>query len=575
MSPRFDAVVVGAGAGGSAAAWRLTEHGLRVLVLEAGPRFDPTRDYRLHRPDWELGGFPHQPRSAGRVSFGEFQPLDPHEDSLHSWNRAGGQLNRGERREVSGPGYHHVRGVGGSTLHFTGEAHRLHPAAMRMYSDFGVAADWPITYADLEPYYVIAERLIGVAGPDDHGDRWRSAPYPLPAHPLCKASAYLVQGAAALGLRFVANSRAALSRPYDGRPACNYCANCARGCPIGDKGSADVTFIRRAERSGRCELRPGAAVTRLEMRRNGTVGAVRYVRRGRGERVETPILVLAAGAVETPRLLLANRSQTFPDGAANGSGQVGRHFMETLHWVSTGLAAEPLNSFQGLPADAVCWDFNRPDRVPGVPGGCRFTSAVLEAGLVGPIAYASRIVAGFGAQLKQGVRDSFGRALSVGAIGEFLPNEHTFVTLDTKERDALGLPLAKIHSHITATDVTRLRFMAETCRRILRAAGASELVEEFGAYDLFSATHVFGTCRMGTDSRSTVVDAFGRAHESANLYITDASVFPSSGGGEAPSLTIEALAIRSADRIATESVLPPSPASSSTQAPPREDSSTQ
>lgn len=556
MTPAYDAVVIGCGAGGAAAAWRLAEHGLEVLVLEAGPRFDPARDYRLHLPDWELTGFPHKAGSAGRVSFAELDALDGKHDDLRSWNRVAGRTNKGARRLPSGIGYHHVRGVGGSTLHFTGEAHRLHPDAMRMKSAAGVAVDWPVGYADLEPYYAIAERLLGVAGPEDTAPRWRSAPYPLPAHWLCKASLKLAQTSRA-GMDWVANPRAALSQPYDGRPACNYCGNCGRGCPISDKGSADVTFVRHAEKSGRCEVKSGAAAVVLETRGSG-VRAVQYVMDGRGHRVEAPIVVLAGGAVETPRLLLANRSSRHPHGLANASDQVGRNFMETLHWVSTGLAPQSLASHEGLPADAICWNYNAPNGIRGIAGGCRFTSSTQETGFTGPISYASRIVRGFGPALKRGVREAFGRALTVGALGEFLPNERTRVTLDEANRDERGMPLAKIDARLTSLDVVRLAFMAERCRESLQDAGAIELVEEYGSYDYFSAPHVSGTCRMGRDPRTSVVDAFGRAHELSNLYIADASIFPTAGGGEGPSLTIQALAIRTADHIAKKSVLPPS-----------------
>lgn len=558
MKPRFDAVVVGAGAGGSAIAWRLAQHQLRVLVLDAGPRFDPVSDYRLHQPDWELRAFPEKDGSKGSYSFGELQRLEFEHDDLRSWNRVIGHLNKTNQREISGPGYHHVRGIGGSTLHFTGEAHRMHPASMRMRSDYGVAADWPLNYAELEPYYLVAERLIGVAGLDDAGVRWRSAPYPLPPHRLCKASSRLVTAGSKLGMHWTANARAALSLPYDGRPACNYCANCQRGCPIGDKGSADITFVRHAEHSGRCEFRPNAKVIRIETDRHRKITSIRYMENGKPQRIEAPLFILAAGAIETPRLLLANRSPVNSRGISNSSSQVGRNLMETLYWQSTGRIEEQLHSYRGLPADAICWDFNRPNSIPGVVGGCRFNSATQELGLVGPIAYASRLVSGFGAQLKQGVRDTFGHALSVGAIGEFLPNEGTFIKLDERRKDNFGMPLAKIHSRVTKQDINRLQFMARTCRSILHAAGSKEILEEYGTYDFFSSTHVFGTCRMGTDAATSVVNAFGRAHEIDNLFIADASVFPSSGGGESPALTIQALAIRMADRIATGSVLPPS-----------------
>lgn len=547
VKPRYDAVVIGSGAGGSAAAWRLCERGLRVLLLEAGPRFEPSKDYRLHLPDWERQGLPARPGSQARISFADFGRLDPSERELRSWNAVSGPLVRGEARETMGPGYWHVLGVGGSTLGFVGEAHRLHPEAMKMHTRFATGCDWPLSYADLEPYYDLCERLVGVAGPAAQGARWRSSPFPLPAHPLSPSARRLVAAGRSLGMAWEANSRAALPAVHDGRPACNYCGNCSRGCPIGDKGSADVTFIRKAERSGRLTTRANSRVVRMHTARDGRIASVEYIARRASHRVETPLLVLAAGAVQTPRILLANRNPDHPRGLANASGQVGRNFMETLFWSSTGFHPDLANSHVGLPSDAVCWDFNGPDAIPGVVGGCRFNSAVQEIGLVGPIAYASQVVKGFGASLKEGVRNRFGRCLTVGAMGEFLPNEASFVDLDPDERDEFGMPLPRIHSHLGPQEVRRLRFMATQARRLLKEAGATELVAEYGAWDLFSATHVCGTCRMGESSSSSVVDAHCRSHDHPNLYITDASVFPSTGGGESPSLTIEALAVRAAD----------------------------
>lgn len=556
---RFDAVVIGAGAGGAAAALRLCEKGLQVLLLEAGPRFEPAREYALDQPDWERHQFPATPGSRGRISIAPLDELDPADAELRSWNRSMGPLVRGSTRQPMGPGYWHVQGVGGSTLHFVGESHRMHPQAMKLRSRHGIGCDWPIDYADLEPYYAICERLVGVAGPPDQGARWRSTAFPLPPHPLSPPAQRLVAAGSRLAMHWQPNSRAALSAPYDGRPACNYCGNCNRGCPLGDKGSADVTFIRKALASGRLTLKPECPVVRLRPGAGGRIEAIDYVEGKVLRRIETPILVLAAGAVQTPRLLLAQRSRRHPGGLANGSGQVGQNFMETLGWNSTGLVPGLTHSHVGLQADAICWDFNAPDVIPGVKGGCRFNSSVQEIGFTGPIAYATRAVGGFGAQFKTSVRASFGSALSVGAIGEFLPNEASFVDLDPQRKDQHGIPLPRLHSHLGRPEIARLKFMAGQCRRLLKAAGAVELVEEFGAWDHLSASHVFGTCRMGNDSRTSVVDATCRSHDHPNLYIADASVFPSSGGGESPSLTIHALATRAADAI-TGGTLPPSAA---------------
>lgn len=546
---RYDAVVVGAGAGGAAAAWRLCQRGWRVLLLDAGPEFDPAVDYGLDRPDWERFGFPHKRGSLGQTRFAPLQEIDPEAADLRSWSLGQGISNRQSRRAVSGPGYHHVRGIGGSTLHFVGESHRMNPASMSMRSRFGVAADWPVTYAELEPYYLQIERLLGVAGPTEVRDRWRSAPYPQPAHPLSKASRQLERGASALGLAWDANPRCALSRPFDGRPSCNYCGGCTRGCPRRDKGSADVTFIAKARASGRCDLQPDTTLLRI-IAAAGKAGAaashieaIEVVRDGQRERIPTRRLILACGAIETPRMLLLE------GGLGNAHGQVGRHFLESVGWTSIGRFEAPLTSFGGLPADSISWHYNRPDAIPGVIGGFRLSAAIHESDMIGAIAHAQRAVPGFGREHKRQMRSVVGSTVAVGAVGESLPNPQSRVDLDPHDRDSHGRPLARIHSYVDGMTVQRLRAMARATRAILKASGAVAWVEEYGTYDYFSSAHVFGTCRMGVDPRHSVVDADLRVHGFDNFHICDASVFPSSGGGEAPSLTIQALAVRAVDRM--------------------------
>jgi choline dehydrogenase-like flavoprotein len=537
-------MIVGAGAGGGSVAWGLATAGVRVLVLEAGPRFEPATDFRLDRPDWELQRFPYRPGSRGSYSYGELQSLDPHRRHLRSWNLHTGRYVPGERRQAAG--YHHVRGVGGSTLRFTGEAHRLNPRAMRLRSEYGVGADWPLDYAELEPWYEQAERLVGVAGPAVTAQRPRRMPCPLPAHPLSYASRKLAEGAAFLGWGWEPNTLAALSRPYEGRPGCNYCLQCNRGCPRGDKGSADVTFLRAAQATGNCTVRTGVQVTRLLTGARDRVDGLVCREGGRERRLTAPVIVLCAGAIETPRLLLVS------DGVGNESGPVGRNFLETLSWASIGLHPEPLGSHRGLPSDSICWDFNAPDAIPGVIGGLRLSPVIGEADLAGPFNYAMRVAGGWGRRHKQAMRARFGHALGVGAIGECLPDTGSYVDLDPVKTDAAGMPLARIHSHIGDMAVRRIEVMAGRCRELLIASGVDTLVEEYGSYDRFSSTHVFGTCRMGRDPEQAVVDANCRSHRWRNLYIVDGSVFPGSGGGESPSLTIEALGLRAAGHIRSQ-----------------------
>ncbi len=540
-------VVIGSGAGGAAFAWALADAGVKVQILEAGPSYNPRKDYLLASNSWEQQMFPAKVSIAGRQTHAPLQFLEDRWADLRSWNHLRGHLLASDRRSFLS--YSHVVGVGGSTLHFTGETHRMHPEAMKMRSRFGVAADWPFDYAELEPYYVEAERLIGIAGPSDPGVRTRSAPYPLPAHELSYASQKLGEGCRKLGLSWTANSVASLSKAYDRRPPCNYCGNCTRGCPRRDKGSADLTFIAKAVATGNCTVTPGAYVLRLLAGPNDRIKAVIYGSTRGQRRVEADYFAVACGAVESPRLLLNSSPAGRSDGLANESGLVGRNFMETLFWNSGGLYPEPLGSHRGLPSDAICWDFNAPDAIPGIVGGCRISPGTAESDLVGPVNYARRVVGGWGRSHKAGMREQFGRMLSVGGIGENLPDEKSYIDLDTDEKDAFDLPKARIHSHLAETEIERLHFIAETCRGILEAAGVQKIIEEYGTYDGFNTTHVFGTCRMGTEANTSVVDASCRSHRWRNLLVTDASVFPSTGGGESPALTISAIALRAARKL--------------------------
>jgi choline dehydrogenase-like flavoprotein len=543
---RPEVVVIGSGAGGSAFAWRLASHGVKVLILEAGPRYSPHSDYHLASPAWERARFPHKVPTQGRQTHAQLQELTPEWDDLRSWNELSGRLVQGSERVFWA--YSHVIGVGGSTLHYAGESHRLHPQAMRLRSRFGFGADWPFDYAALEPYYLQAERLIGVAGSAETGVRTRAAPYPLPAHALSFASQRLGRGCGALGLSWTPNPVAILSRVYDGRPPCNHCGGCGRGCPRLDKGTADITFIAKALATGHCTLQPESQVLQLETAADDRVKAAVYVDGdGKQHRIEAEAFAIACGAVETPRLLLNSADANAPDGLANESGLVGQNFMETLYWTASALHPEPLGSHRGIPSDGICWDYNAPDAIPDVVGGCRFSTNMAEADLVGPINYAKRVVGGWGHAHKVRMREQFGRVLSVGAIGENLPDPGAYIDLDPWNRDTYGQPKARIHAHLAEMELKRLRFMAKTSRSILEAAGCQQLIEEYGAYDNVNATHVFGTCRMGAGSQDSVVDAACRSHRWRNLLVVDASVFPSSGGGESPSLTIYALALRAAD----------------------------
>jgi choline dehydrogenase-like flavoprotein len=549
--PDTDVVVVGAGAGGLAAAWRLTTAGARVVLLEAGRVYRPGTDYPQTSGDFELREFPYDAsRDAGgraRYDFGPAQPLEREWDRYRSWNAGQGRFVQGDERVYQV--YSHVQGVGGSTLHFQGEAHRFHPDSLRMHSLFGVGTDWPIPHRELETYYAAAEERMGVAAPVNPL-RPGGGPHILPPHPLSFASARLAKGFAAVGATLLPNSLAILSRPTADRPQCNYCGGCTQGCPTGDKGSADVTFLPPARATGRLDLRTRAQAVDVELDARGRAEAVVYADpAGARHRVSGRFVILAGGAIETPRLLLACRPKGHREGLANGSGQVGRHLTETLSWSTVGLLPERVDSWRGVAIDGSAWEHAVPKRGDGWAGGFRLATCSNAMGLRGPAAYAERLVPGFGSTHRRRLREVFGHAVAVLAVGEWLPNDRTYVDLSPSLRDAHGMARARIRSWLSPAERALVRTMAETVRELMRAAGASEIVEETTSLDLFAATHVLGTCRMGMDPAASVADRDGFSHEVPNLAFADASVVPSSGCGDSPCLTITALAIRTADRL--------------------------
>ena len=544
MTVEYDYLVIGSGAGGGAAAWRLASSGHHVTVVEAGPAFDPAQDYRLSQDDWEQP-FPQKPGSVGPYDIAPLQLLTDATGDIRSWNAINGPYVKQAHRQSFG--YHHVRGVGGSSLHFTGEAHRMNPRSMRLATDFGRGADWPMDYAALAPYWDIAESVVGVAGPIEDRRCQRNGPYPQPAHPISYASLVLARGLEQMGASWQANSLAVLSVPTKDRPNCNHCGGCLRGCPLTDKGSVDVTYLRQAVATGRCDVLPGVEALQIQTDGTKVTGVLIASKRGQ-EVLKARVVIVACGAIQTPRLLLNSADRHSPEGLCNEAGLVGQNFMETLLTTSSALHPDRLGSHRGLPVDWVCWDWNAPDAIPGVIGGCRFSPAMAESDLVGPVAYATRVVPGWGKDHKKAMRDSFGRVLSIAGIGESLPHPQSFVSLSAR-KDGHGLPVAQIQSHLDDMAIDRLRFMTETCRAILAATGCGPVFEEFSSVDAFSSTHVFGTCRLGTSPGTSVTDPFGRSHRWRNLLIADASLFPSSGGGESPGLTIQALAIRGVDNL--------------------------
>ena len=531
-----DVIVIGGGPGGAPIAWRLASKGVKVVMLEAGGHYNPYKDYDLHSIDWHTRKFPHKKKL--KYDFGDEQKLDEKYSHLKSWSKATGEFLKSKKRHYLD--YQNVAGLGGSALHFQGEAHRLSSSAFNMKSKFGVASDWPIEYKDIEKYYTAVEKIVGVAGSDKLTNRPRSQPYPMPAHELSYASKVIKKSCDKLGYNLTPNPVAILSRPHRNNAPCNYCNGCSWGCPRKDKGSPDVTFIPLATQTGNCKIIINAFVSRIETESNDGKKVCKGVHyfddNGKEHYIGAKHIVIACGAVQTPRLLLNSE--------LNQNGIVGKNFMETTFLQLMALHPERLDAYRGIPIDSVIWDWNDPSKNRDFNAGFRIYPTVGNA--LTPLHYASYYFDDFGQELISDVQKWFGHAIGIAGIGEFLPNNDTFVSLSEK-KDKFGLPIPRIQSFNSETELKILDSIYRKAKEILELSGATEFVEQYSTYDLFAATHVFGTCKMGNNPQDSVVDSSQESHEVKNMFITDASVFPSSGGGDAPSLTIQALSLRTAD----------------------------
>ena len=514
-----DVCIVGSGAGGAVLAKELAEAGLKVVVLEAGPRFEPSR-YPTDAYDFEI--------RAPEV----FAPDDPRRD-VYTWGT---------------PHWFHysrVKGVGGSTLVYVGVTPRFHPSDFRTRSLDGVGEDWPLTYENLAPYYDRVENILGVAG-DDAGNPFappRRIPYPTPPHPFNCASQHLKAAADRLGWHVAHTPVAIPTVPWKGRPNSIGCGACRLGCKIRAKSSMDVTYIPLAEATGNVEIRERCMAFEVTVDEQGRARSVRYFDpQGREREQRARVIALAGNAVETPRLLLMSTSSLFPDGLANSSGLVGKYFMEHIAVFATLVLPERVDAWKGIPAGGIIQDFYETRAEHNFARG--FTLEI-NGGWQWPISVARRIP-GWGVEHKRRMFEVFGRTVGLGSVGEQLPDERNQVELDPEVKDSYGLPAPRITNAARENDQAMIAAIIQRMRELADAAGATFLQEP--RYAPGRSSHYMGTCRMGTDPSRSVVNPWQQTHDVPNLFIVDSSVFVT-GAAVNPSLTIMALATRAAEYI--------------------------
>ncbi len=500
-------------------AWELARRGVRVVVLESGPRHDfkhrgdYVRRYLKHENPWRTPLPDVDRHTVGGTTFYGLE-----------WRR--------------------VRGVGGSTLHWEGYTVRLHADDFRLRSRYGIGDDWPIAYQDLEPYYARAEKALGVAGTAD--DPWaspRSTPFPLPPFPFSYSDSLFAPACRSLGIALHHIPQARNSVAYGGRPQCQACSIC-HACPTGAKASIDLTHIPEAEATGNARVLTEATVLRLELDGSGHLRAAVYARPDRIEqRLTARVFVVAAGAIETARLLLLSTSQAFPDGLANHSGLVGKRFMSHPSFEVTGRARERVYphriGFSTTMSRRFAVERDRTTR------GAFLLEFMNSAG---PTPERIAVTSDkWGQALREHVREEFGRRLGIRIYCEQLPQRGNAISLNNRVRDYFGNPVPHLHYNVGRYERQALEEAKDVAGKILATMGATHV----GSGNLMFAAHQIGTHRMGTDPRASVVDADLRAHDVRNLYLVGAGCFPTASASP-PTLTIAALAIRAADHIGAQ-----------------------
>jgi len=537
-SEEVDFLIIGGAR--QAASWRKNSppRGFSVVVLEQGPY--------LREKDFQHDEIKYT-RLAAMTNNLKCQP--------HTYRKS-----KTETAGVQDQGMiEYGRQVGGGSVHFTANYWRLWESDFKQKSKWGGVAgtslaDWPITYADLEPYYTKAEEELGVSGLAGANpfEAWRSKPYPLPPLPVKSSGVIFECATRKLGLHPFPALMAILSQPYRGRGACAHCGFCASfGCKVRAKSSTLATVIQVAERTGRCEIRPESYTRKIEVGRNGRVTGAVYFDAGRCQVFQkAKAVIVCANGSETPRLLLMSRSSRFPQGLANSNGMVGKHLMFDAGFSAYGVFEHPLNEFKSVQTTRVIHDFYEPDPKCGFHGGggidARFDFYPASFALFPLPQDAPR----WSSDWKAMVSRNFNHTMMVLGHATCLPQERNSITLDPQVKDSWGLPAMRITFDYHPDDVRTMKFLLERQVEILQAAGAQKLWTDQTDVYYLPHRHLMGTCRMGDDAKTSVVDPHHRTHDVSNLFIVDGSSFVTACCQ--PTCTIQALAYRAADHIARE-----------------------
>jgi choline dehydrogenase-like flavoprotein len=553
----FDVCIIGSGAAGGAAAKVLTEGGLNVVLLEAGPPLDPGTDFKEHVWPYELAHRGAGMGGAGYSDFGRTEFMAPN----GSWTIEGEPYTSAPGTEFR---WFRSRIVGGRTNHWGRIALRFAEVDFRSRSTDGRGDDWPISYKDIAPYYDKVEAYVGVYGSREGIPSAPDGVFQPPPKPRC--TEILVKRACdRLKILCVPARKAILTEPLNGRPACHYCDQCGRGCKTASNFSSSQVLIPPALATGRLTLVTNAMAREILVNDEGKAAGVSYIDRitRREQQVRAKAVVLGASTGESTRLLLNSKSRRFPNGLANSSGVVGRYLMDSVG--SNGHGFVPLlekmpphnhDGTGGMHLYIPWWKFDRKNEfLRGYHiefGGGRHMPGV---GQFHGVCHSHE---GYGLALKQECRRKYGTSLGFSGRGEMIPNEDTYCEIDPSVVDEFGIPVLRFHFKWGENEIKMARDMQETFRAIVEAAGGTYQTHTqtsgefpYGISKGGEIIHEVGTARMGNDPKTSVLNGFCQAHDVENLFVTDGASFVTMPDKN-PTLTILALSWRASEYLLAE-----------------------
>jgi choline dehydrogenase-like flavoprotein len=511
FSPSDDNVVViiGSGAGGGTLANELAQKGIDVVVLEAGARQSSATFMNDEWPSFDQLAWLDKRTTSGNWRVAKDFP------NLPAWT---------------------CKTVGGTTTHWAGASLRWHDYEFRAKTTYGdiegtSLMDWPLTLAELEPYYAKAENKMGVT-------RTNGVPG-LPGNNNFKV---MYNGAKKLGYTKCSTGHMAInSHPRDGRSGCMQIGFCFQGCKSGAKWSTLYTEIPKGEATGHLDLRPESTVLQIEHNAAGKVTGVVYAdKHGQQHRQKARVVALAGNSIETPRLLLNSASSKYPDGLANSSGQVGRNYMRHLTGSVYAIFPEPVHMYRGTTMAGIVQDevANNPSR--GFVGG--YEMETISLGM--PFFAAFLDPGAWGSDFSH-YMENYQYVAGMWIVGEDMPQSTNRVTLNKDVKDANGLPVPNVHYDDHKNDLAMREHAFTQGEALYKAVGATSTFRT----PPYPSTHNMGTSRMSASAADGVVNKWGQTHDIKNLFISDGSQY-TTGGAENPTLTIVTLAIRQADTIA-------------------------